>query len=429
MLEDLRSLCRAAQAYEEQHIDNATLTGFLEQAAGLHAHEIAPGEPDRRITVSTIHRAKGTEAQLVVLLGCEERLLPSWRALAVTRPRAARRGAPPVLRRLHPRQGPADPHPRRDARRAPHRRPLPVPRRSRTDRPSPGARRLTPTSSKGATHHEQPQPRHHDRDRHPARTHAEAGELLRRPFAPGAIGFRAMTKVTLNGVQYGGAQVAAFLGAQSVVQRLNHVVPGRWHQQFTPVPAELTPSADNGRGPSRLYLACRLTITLPAEPGGPDVDAVYEDVGEMDAGSFAGLKALYSDARKRAGVAAGIGAYLYTALAPVVLPIGPGDRQVQAIRTAGQVRPARDLPGHRAVAQTGLRGADEHRPRSAATSAPILAHGEPETGMGQGEAAEANQPPAEAPSAEPAAAAQSTPGAEGNGVVTVDFGGLGPRAA
>ena len=141
-----------------------------------------------------------------------------------------------------------------------------------------------------------------------------------------------MTKVTLNGVQYGGAQVAAFLGAQSVVQRLNHVVPGRWQQQFTPVPAELTPSADNGRGPGRLYLACRLTITLPAEPGGPDVDAVYEDVGEMDAGSFAGLKALYSDARKRAGVAAGIGAYLYTALAPVVLPIGPGDRQVQAIR-------------------------------------------------------------------------------------------------
>ena len=82
VLEDLRSLCRAAQAYEEQHIDNATLTGFLEQAAGLHAHEIAPGEPDRRITVSTVHRAKGTEAQLVVLLGCEERLLPSWRALA-----------------------------------------------------------------------------------------------------------------------------------------------------------------------------------------------------------------------------------------------------------------------------------------------------------------------------------------------------------
>ena len=263
----------------------------------------------------------------------------------------------------------------------------------------------------------------------PARTHAEAGELLRRPFAPGAIGFRAMTKVTLNGVQYGGAQVAAFLGAQSVVQRLNHVVPGRWQQQFTPVPAELTPSADNGRGPSRLYLACRLTITLPVEVGGPDVDAVYVDVGEMDAGSFAGLKALYSDARKRAGVAAGIGAYLYTALAPVVLAIGPGDRQVQAIRR-GQGKS--DLLAISPATEQWLRQGYEARMNTPAVRrdlGAILAHGEPETGMGQGEAAEANQPPADTPSAEAAAAAQSSPGADGNGVVTVDFGGLGPTAA
>ena len=82
VLEDLRSLCRAAQTYADQQPQNATLTGFLEQAAGLHAHELAPGGPDRRITVSSVHRAKGTEAQLVVLLACEERLLPSWRALA-----------------------------------------------------------------------------------------------------------------------------------------------------------------------------------------------------------------------------------------------------------------------------------------------------------------------------------------------------------
>jgi DNA helicase-2/ATP-dependent DNA helicase PcrA len=82
VLEDLRSLCRAAQTYADQQAENATLTGFLEQAAGLHAHELTPGEPDRRITVSSVHRAKGTEAQLVVLLACEERLLPSWRALA-----------------------------------------------------------------------------------------------------------------------------------------------------------------------------------------------------------------------------------------------------------------------------------------------------------------------------------------------------------
>ena len=259
-----------------------------------------------------------------------------------------------------------------------------------------------------------------------ARTHAEAGELLRRPFAPGAIGFRAMTKGTFNGVPYGGAQVAAFLGAQSVVQRLNHVVPGRWQQQFAPVPAELTTTSD--RGPSRLYLACRLTITLPVEVGGPDVDAVYEDVGEMDAGSLAGLKALYSDARKRTGVAAGIAAYLYTALAPVVLPIGPGERQVQAIRR-GQGKS--DLLAISPATEQWLRQGYEARMNTDAVRrdlGEILAHGEPETGMGQGEAAEATQPPndtAETPAADP------TPGAEGNGtgVVSVDFGGLGPAAA
>jgi DNA helicase II / ATP-dependent DNA helicase PcrA len=81
VLEDLRSLCRAAQNYESQHPDHATLTGFLEMAAGLHAQEVKPGQEDRRITVSTVHRAKGTEAALVIVAGCEERLFPTWRAL------------------------------------------------------------------------------------------------------------------------------------------------------------------------------------------------------------------------------------------------------------------------------------------------------------------------------------------------------------
>ncbi len=162
----------------------------------------------------------------------------------------------------------------------------------------------------------------------PARTHAEAAALLRRPFAPGAIGFRAMTKVPYNGDPFGGAQVAAYIGAQSVLQRLNVVVPGRWRQEFRLL--EPRPEA------KKLYMACRLIVTLPISSDGSDVEAVYEDVGEMDAGSRAGLKALYSDARKRAGVAAGIGAYLYTSLAPVVLPIGPKERQVQLIRRTGK---------------------------------------------------------------------------------------------
>jgi ATP-dependent DNA helicase UvrD/PcrA len=80
VLEDLRSLCRAAQAFADESGPRATLHAFLEHAAGLHAHEITAGE-DRRITISTIHRAKGTEAQLVILIACEEQLLPSWRAL------------------------------------------------------------------------------------------------------------------------------------------------------------------------------------------------------------------------------------------------------------------------------------------------------------------------------------------------------------
>ena len=82
LLEDLRSLCRAAQSFEEEHIDNAALTAFLEHAAGLHAQEVGPDQEDRRVTVSTVHRAKGTEAKLVIVVGCEEQLLPSWRSLS-----------------------------------------------------------------------------------------------------------------------------------------------------------------------------------------------------------------------------------------------------------------------------------------------------------------------------------------------------------
>jgi DNA helicase-2/ATP-dependent DNA helicase PcrA len=54
---------------------------FLDHAAGLHAQEVDAAS-DRRITVSTIHRSKGAEAQAVALLGCEEQLLPSWRSIS-----------------------------------------------------------------------------------------------------------------------------------------------------------------------------------------------------------------------------------------------------------------------------------------------------------------------------------------------------------
>ena len=146
-LEDLRSLCRAAQTYAEQ-AENATLTGFLEHAAGLHAQEITAGEVDRRITVSTIHRVQGRRGAAGGADGVRGAAVAILARALRTGPRAARRGAPAVLRRLHARQGPAADHPRRGPRTAPHRRPLPVSRRSRTDRPNPGARRLTQPARK-----------------------------------------------------------------------------------------------------------------------------------------------------------------------------------------------------------------------------------------------------------------------------------------
>ncbi|HET6864721.1 MAG TPA: hypothetical protein VFH80_02320, partial [Solirubrobacteraceae bacterium] len=229
-------------------------------------------------------------------------------------------------------------------------------------------------------------------------------------------------------------QVAAYIGAQSVLQRLNAVVPGRWRQEFRLL--ESRPEA------KKLYMACRLIVTLPISPDGPDVEAVYEDVGEMDAGSRAGLKALYSDARKRAGVAAGIGAYLYTSLAPVVLPIGPKERQVQLIRRTGKPDTLTLSP----ATEQWLRHGYEQRMATEAVRrdlGEILAHGEPERGMGQGEAAE--QPDAqafwdgEATSGAPERPSEAGPdrgketegdtSARENGVVIVDFRGLGPDAA
>src|SRR3954453_2405623 len=76
----------------------------------------------------------------------------------------------------------------------------------------------------------------------PASTHTDALALFRRPFAPGAIGFRAMSKVPYNGDPWGGAQVAAYIGAQSVLQRLNRVVPAE--------PTVLTPAAAEPAAPA-----------------------------------------------------------------------------------------------------------------------------------------------------------------------------------
>ena len=71
-----------------------------------------------------------------------------------------------------------------------------------------------------------------------------------------------MGKTPLGNDPYGGAQVAAYLAAQSVVQRLNCVVPGRWRQQFAPLPPSFTP-------PRPVTAAPRAGATSPAGSPSP----------------------------------------------------------------------------------------------------------------------------------------------------------------
>ena len=177
------------------------------------------------------------------------------------------------------------------------------------------------------------------------------------------------------------------------------------------------------------------TSRSPTQLDGPDVDAVYEDIGELDAGSLAGLKALYSDARKRAGVAAGIGAYLYTALAAVVLPIGPGARQVQCIRRQGKSDLLLLSPATEAWLRDGYRTRMQHRDRAARPRPdprprrtrrrhrPGREHRRRRARRGP------SRPPRPRPRRRRAAAPNGHAGNGSGELVTVDFGGLGPAAA
>ena len=87
VLEDLRSLTRAAQTYESEHGEDATLAGFLAEARIEPAEIVKAGE-DNRMTVSTIHGAKGTEYRVVYVIACEERVLPHGFALDAADPAA-----------------------------------------------------------------------------------------------------------------------------------------------------------------------------------------------------------------------------------------------------------------------------------------------------------------------------------------------------
>jgi ATP-dependent DNA helicase UvrD/PcrA len=70
----------AAQRYERQAGDRATLLGFVERAVGLHSD--GPAIVADGVGLSTIHGAKGMEASVVFLCACEEEVTPSRHAIA-----------------------------------------------------------------------------------------------------------------------------------------------------------------------------------------------------------------------------------------------------------------------------------------------------------------------------------------------------------
>ena len=113
--EDLRSLCRAAHTYDHKHGHGGSLVGFLEETR-VEPAGVLTSEEDTRLTISTIHGAKGTEAQIVFVIGCEEATPADRLRDRQRRPAAHRRGAAPVLRRRDEGEGPPHVH---HSRRAP----------------------------------------------------------------------------------------------------------------------------------------------------------------------------------------------------------------------------------------------------------------------------------------------------------------------
>ncbi len=80
VLEDLRSLARSAHRYEQATTEEQpTIAGFLESLGPSDGLEVDAAHDDR-VTVSTIHSAKGAETETVIVIGLEEGLLPDYRS-------------------------------------------------------------------------------------------------------------------------------------------------------------------------------------------------------------------------------------------------------------------------------------------------------------------------------------------------------------
>ena len=104
-IENLKELANAAQDAQER---GETLAEFLDHAALVS--DTDQYNADSRVTLMTLHAAKGLEFPLVILRRPGRRTLPALAHAQRSRPDG--RGAPPLLRRHDARHGYADPDPR-----------------------------------------------------------------------------------------------------------------------------------------------------------------------------------------------------------------------------------------------------------------------------------------------------------------------------
>jgi hypothetical protein len=145
----------------------------------------------------------------------------------------------------------------------------------------------------------------------------EALRELRRPPAPAAVKFK-LQAVSRDGDS---GQVACYLDARLVLDRLDLVCGGQWRASLYAQDEALAPVVKAKEGDRILYARCRLTV----------YGVTREDVGEGDT-----PKAAFSDALKRAAVHFGIGRALY-AMASPWLEKGPGAGQLR-INRRGKLR-------------------------------------------------------------------------------------------
>jgi hypothetical protein len=142
---------------------------------------------------------------------------------------------------------------------------------------------------------------------------AEALPHLRRPPTAEAVRFKIQTVVSDS------AQVAPYLDARLVFDRLDLVCGERWAAEFEPLPKPLRSRAVDRNGEVRLPpidVRCRLRL----------FEATRQDVGAGE-----DPKAAFSDAIKRAAVQFGIGRALYALGAPW-LREGEGDGELRRNR-------------------------------------------------------------------------------------------------